>query len=95
MSPASASNASPWDAVVRLGPYPEGRAERVLRALRPEAGREVPHTVVEVVAVPGDRVELRIRAETTSVLRAALNAYLRWADLAERTDTLAERHRSG
>jgi KEOPS complex subunit Pcc1 len=52
-------------------------------ALRPEAGRDVPKARVSMRA-KGDRLTLGIEAEDTGALRAAVNSYLRWADVAIR-----------
>ncbi len=53
----------------------------VRKALAPEAGREIPGTTVRV-AGRGRSLVLRIEAEDTGALRAALNSYLRWSDVA-------------
>ena len=60
----------------------EGDDAAILRkALAPEAGREIPGTTVRVSG-RGRSLVLRIEAEDTGALRAALNSYLRWADVA-------------
>jgi tRNA threonylcarbamoyladenosine modification (KEOPS) complex Pcc1 subunit len=60
----------------------DGREADVIRdALRPEAGREIPSAQVSVKG-EGDRVVIRVDAEDTAALRAALNSYLRWAQVA-------------
>ncbi len=51
------------------------------RALGVEAGRDIPRTEVRVRR-EGKEVELTIIAEDTHALRAALNSYLRWIELA-------------
>ena len=56
-------------------------AEVVRKALAPEAGRDVPKARV-TVAGRGRRLSLTIEAEDTGALRAAVNSYLRWADVA-------------
>ncbi len=56
-------------------------AEIVRRALAPEAGREIPKTRVQV-AGRGKTLTLTIEADDAGALRAALNSYLRWAELA-------------
>ncbi len=62
----------------------EGPEALVLRkALAPEAGRDVPKARV-TVSGGRNRVSITIDAEDTSALRAAVNSYLRWADLAAR-----------
>ena len=58
-------------------------ARVVYESLRPEAGRDIPKARVSLRAARG-RVTLRIDAEDTSALRAAVNSYLRWADVAAR-----------
>lgn len=58
-------------------------ADIVRRALQPEAGRDLPRATVAIAGLPG-RVVLTIEAEDTAALRAALNSYLRWADVALR-----------
>ena len=66
------------DAVVTF----RGEGASVVReSLSPEAGREIPHTSVEV---SGDdrEVRLAIHAESLPALRAALNSYLRWMQVA-------------
>ena len=58
-------------------------ARVVYESLRPEAGRDVPKAQVSLRSGPG-RVTLTIDANDTSALRAAVNSYLRWADIAAR-----------
>jgi len=60
---------------------PEARV--VHGSLRPEAGRDVPKARVSLRAARG-RLTLTIDADDTSALRAAVNSYLRWADVAAR-----------
>ena len=60
----------------------EGPGAAVVRAaLRPEAGRDIPKARV-TIAGSGRTVAIAVRAEDTGTLRAALNSYLRWADVA-------------
>lgn len=58
-------------------------ARTVHEALRPETGRDVPKARVSLRYARG-RLTLTIDAEDTSALRAAVNSYLRWADVAAR-----------
>ena len=60
---------------------PEARV--VYEALRPETGRDVPKARVAMRSAPG-RLTLTIDADDTGALRAAVNSYLRWADVAAR-----------
>ncbi len=62
----------------------EGPEAAVVRkALAPEAGRDVPKAKV-TVAGSGRTVTITIEAEDTGALRAAVNSYLRWSDVAAR-----------
>lgn len=56
-------------------------ASVVRRALAPEAGRDVPRARVRISGT-GETAEVLVDAEDTSSLRAALNSYLRWAQVA-------------
>ena len=58
-------------------------AAMVYEALRPETGRDVPKARVAMRSAP-DRLTLTIDADDTGALRAAVNSYLRWADVAAR-----------
>ena len=59
-----------------------GPGARIVRSsLSPEAGREIPRSRVRVRGEE-DVAEVLIEAEDTSALRAALNSYLRWAQVA-------------
>ena len=55
----------------------------VYQALRPETGRDVPKARVSMRSAR-NRLTLTIDADDTSALRAAVNSYLRWADVAAR-----------
>jgi len=55
----------------------------VYEALRPETGRDVPKARVSMRSAR-NRLTLTIDADDTSALRAAVNSYLRWADVAAR-----------
>ena len=69
----------------------EGDEAAILRrALAPEAGREIPKTSVRVTG-RGKSVTLMIDAEDTGALRAAVNSYLRWADVAAGAARVARR----
>ena len=61
-----------------------GPDARILHgALGPETGRDIPKARVSMHAGTG-RLTLTIDADDTSALRAALNSYLRWSDVALR-----------
>jgi tRNA threonylcarbamoyladenosine modification (KEOPS) complex Pcc1 subunit len=78
-----------WRAAVRVHTGDPASAERLRRALLPESRREVPRARSRVRAVAGDLVEIRIVARETGALRAALNTYLGWTDLAAATEKAA------
>ena len=62
----------------------EGPDAAVVRAaLMPEAGRDIPKARVRVAGT-ARAVRILVEAEDTGTLRAALNSYLRWADVALR-----------
>jgi len=58
-------------------------ADVVRQSLAPEAGRDAPRATV-AISGSGSRVVLTIEAADTAALRAAINSYLRWADVAAR-----------
>ncbi len=59
-----------------------GPSAAVLRSsLSPEAGREIPRSRVTVGGA-ADVAEVVVEADDASALRAALNSYLRWAQVA-------------
>jgi len=62
----------------------EGPEASVVRqALSPEAGRDVPKARVSVSG-SARKVTITIDADDTGALRAAVNSYLRWSDVAAR-----------
>ena len=62
----------------------EGPEASVVRqAFAPEAGRDVPKARVSVSG-SAKKVTITIDAEDTGALRAAVNSYLRWSDVAAR-----------
>jgi KEOPS complex subunit Pcc1 len=67
-------------------------ANTILSSISPEAGREIPRSKV-VTGLEGDEVVLRVEATDLAALRAALNSYLRWMDIAEdMSKTIGENH---
>ena len=62
----------------------EGPEASVVRqALTPEAGRDVPKARVSVSGT-ARKLTITIDADDTGALRAAVNSYLRWSDVAAR-----------
>jgi len=56
----------------------------VVNALSPELNERIPRTKVEVRGAEG-KVLIRIEADDQTALRAALNSYIRWTNVAEET----------
>ncbi len=50
-------------------------AETIISSLKPEAGRELPRTHIEVSG-SGNEAIIKIEANDTTAMRAALNSYL-------------------
>lgn len=53
-------------------------------SLSPELGERIPRTRVAVEGLV-DEIVIRIEADDQSALRAALNSYIRWINVAEET----------
>ncbi|MFP4170580.1 MAG: KEOPS complex subunit Pcc1 [Methanomassiliicoccales archaeon] len=60
--------------------FDDPRAHSLMRAVGPEAGREIPRARVEA-SMDGEDMMLRVEASDLSSMRAALNSYLRWIRL--------------
>jgi KEOPS complex subunit Pcc1 len=56
----------------------------ILGSLSPELGEKIPRTKVEVERRE-DEIVVKIEAEDQNALRAALNSYIRWMNVAEET----------
>lgn len=84
----------PWAAAIRVRGASVEAADRLYRSLSPEAAREVPRAHTTLQRDVGSGVSLGITTQDTGALRAALNTYLGWIDLAEATERIAAR-RSG
>ena len=77
---------SDCSATIRLVRATGTDAERMLRALGPEAHREVPRATARL-SRPADRVvEITVTARDSGALRAALNTYLGWVSLFATTE---------
>jgi tRNA threonylcarbamoyladenosine modification (KEOPS) complex Pcc1 subunit len=79
--------AHPWVASIVVRRPTANSAGHLLAVLSPEAGREVPRSTASI-SQRGDTVTLRVRARDTGALRAAVNTFLGWVDLATRTEQL-------
>ena len=65
---------------LKVKPSPPSRAGRVT----PSLAERIPRTRVEVERGEGE-VTIRIEADDQTALRAALNSYIRWTNVAEET----------
>ncbi len=84
------SGRSGGEAVLEVERPGSASADRLAAALRPESSREVPRTTVRVDRTGPTGVTVRLTARDTGALRAALNTYLGWISLAERTEAVGE-----
>ena len=84
--------ATDWTVTIQVRcPRPE-HADWMARALAPEAAREVPRTRTELRSPTPGRLTLEIAAKDSGAVRAALNTYLGWIQLAERSLGVALAH---
>jgi KEOPS complex subunit Pcc1 len=60
------------------------KVDVIAGALSPELAERIPRTKVSVEKREGE-VLIRIEADDQSALRAALNSYIRWTNVAEET----------
>ncbi|MCL5984388.1 MAG: hypothetical protein M1143_02295 [Candidatus Thermoplasmatota archaeon] len=74
---------------MRLRDLPEEKLDRLFRALGPETGDVAGKSTVALEREPGG-VLLQVRADTSSALRASLNAYLKWVIMVDAVESLAE-----
>jgi tRNA threonylcarbamoyladenosine modification (KEOPS) complex Pcc1 subunit len=63
-----------------------GAADRLYRVLLPESAREVPRARAGLEPPTGRELALRIEARDTGALRAAVQTFLGWVQLAEATE---------
>lgn len=80
-----------WTATLTVRPPRPEMAGWLERALRPEAEREVPRARAAVRRSPEGAVEVAIEAQDAGAMRAALNTYLGWVQLAWTTARTAGR----
>jgi tRNA threonylcarbamoyladenosine modification (KEOPS) complex Pcc1 subunit len=79
-------------AVARFGFSSERHLDVVLRALEPEVGKPATSRSRESLKRDGLFLVLRVEAADTVALRAALNAYLRWASSIMEVLDVVEKH---
>ncbi|MCI4360338.1 MAG: CTAG/PCC1 family protein [Thermoplasmata archaeon] len=81
--------ASDWTATIRIAHADPTAIDRLARALAPEAGREVPRARARLERTADGLLLLHITTKDTGALRAALNTFLGWVDLASSTERVA------
>ena len=79
-----------WVAVVSVRTTRPATAAVLLRAMGPEVSREVPRAHVGFTQPSRTVVEIRIVADDTGAMRAALNTYLGWVRLAASAAAVGE-----
>ena len=80
---------SPWTATISVLRPDARSADHLVRALLPESTREVPRARSSVRADPAHHVVIEIETRDTGALRAAMNTFLGWVQLALATETVA------
>ena len=78
-----------WNATIAVSVGSAELADWLLRALGPEATREVPRARAEVRRTRDRSIDLALEAHDSGALRAALNTYLGWIHLALATAQVA------
>jgi tRNA threonylcarbamoyladenosine modification (KEOPS) complex Pcc1 subunit len=81
--------ASDWTATITVDRTDAAVIDRLARTLGPEAGREVPRARAHVERAGPTRLVLHITTKDTGAMRAALNTFLGWIDLAAATERVA------
>lgn len=66
------------------------RPDIIMGALAPELSEKIPRTKISVESLEG-AVMVKIEADDQNALRAALNSYIRWMNVAAETTKEAER----
>ncbi|MCI4331128.1 MAG: hypothetical protein L3K19_04695 [Thermoplasmata archaeon] len=79
-----------WHATIDVRRGSPADADRLARALGPESTREVPRARAELTRPEPTVLRLSITARDTGALRAALNTYLGWVQLALTTEGRVE-----
>ena len=80
---------SDWTATLRIRASGPAEIDRLARALAPEAGREVPRARARLERSGPTELTLHLVAKDTGALRAGLNTFLGWVDLASATERVA------
>jgi len=78
-----------WSATISVEAADPELLDRLARTLAPEAGREVPRARAHLDRAGPTRLVLHLTTKDTGALRAALNTFLGWIDLAAATERVA------
>jgi tRNA threonylcarbamoyladenosine modification (KEOPS) complex Pcc1 subunit len=81
--------ASGWTATISVEQSDAEAIDRLARTLGPESGREVPRARARLERAGPTRLVLHITTKDTGALRAGLNTFLGWIDLASATERVA------
>jgi tRNA threonylcarbamoyladenosine modification (KEOPS) complex Pcc1 subunit len=87
-------SAGPWAGALTIRRPEAGAARRLAAVLGPEAAREVPRSTATLEQSDPVTLTLTLSADDTGALRAALNAYLGWIQLALGAEAIARRRGS-
>ncbi len=74
-----------WTGRILVRAREPGTAAWIKASLEPEAAREVPRSRARVEAPDPSVVEIAVESRDVGAMRAAVNTYLGWVDLAART----------
>ncbi|MCI4339727.1 MAG: hypothetical protein L3J73_00450 [Thermoplasmata archaeon] len=80
---------SAWTAVIEITDPDPTMIDRLARTLGPEAAREVPRARARLERAGPAQLLVRLEARDTGALRAGLNTFLGWIDLAASTERVA------
>lgn len=81
------SEAPGWIGRITVRRADRSAADRLEQALAPEAAREVPRAHARIVRADERTVRVEVEARDTGSVRAAVNTYLGWISLTERTES--------
>lgn len=76
------SHAASWTATIVVRPPGRSTAGWLAQALAPEAAREVPRARARISERADGTLAVEVEAADAGALRAAVNTYLGWLDLA-------------
>ncbi|MCI4348774.1 MAG: hypothetical protein L3J93_00940 [Thermoplasmata archaeon] len=78
--------AGAWQARISIDRTDAASTDHLERVLRPESAREVPRTRARIVRSGRKQLAIDVDCEDAGALRAGMNAFLGWIDLALRSE---------